>query len=73
MVNGVGEGNFQRIIHDRSVGLYRPVQRSLCPCRDGKEGMGEEALTIARPGWLPTRSADARFLLAAGSLVRVVQ
>ena len=34
--------------------------------------MGEEALVIARPGWLPTGSADARFLPATGSLVHVV-
>ena len=35
--------------------------------------MGEEALAIARPGLLPTGSADARFFPAVGSLVRVVR
>ena len=35
--------------------------------------MGEEVLAIARPGWLPTGSSDARFLLAVGSLVRAVR
>ena len=35
--------------------------------------MGEEALAIARPDWLPTGSADAHFLPAAGSLVSVVR
>ena len=66
MVNGAGEGNFRRIIHHPSVGRYHLVQRSLCPCRDGKEGMGEDSLAIARPGWLPTGSVDDRFLPAAG-------
>ena len=35
--------------------------------------MGEEALAIARPGWLPTGSTDARFLPAASSLVGAVR
>ena len=35
--------------------------------------MGEEALMIARPGWLSTRFADARFLPATGSPVRAVR
>ena len=35
--------------------------------------MGEEALAIARPGWLPTGSADACFLPATGSPVRTVR
>ena len=35
--------------------------------------MGEEVLAIARPSWLPTGSADARFLLAVGSLVRAAR
>ena len=35
--------------------------------------MGEEALAIARPSWLPTGSADAFFLPSAGSLVRAVR
>ena len=70
MVNGAREGNCRRIIHHLPVGRYRPGQRSLCPCRDGKERKGEEALAIARPGWLPTGSAGARFLPVTGSLVR---
>ena len=73
MVNGAGEENCQRIIHHLPVGRYHLVQRSLYPCQDGKEGMGEEALVIARPGWLPTGSADSCFLPAAGSLVRLVR
>ena len=35
--------------------------------------MGEEALAIARPDWLSTGSADARFLSAAGLLVHTAQ
>ena len=74
MVKDAGDRNYRRIIHHLQVGRYRSVQRSLCPCRDGKEGMGEEALTISRPGWLSTGSADARFLPTAGSLlVRAVR
>ena len=73
MVNGVGEENCRRIIHHPPVGRYRLVQRSLCLCRGEKEGIGEEALVIAQPGWLPTWSTDARFLPAASSLVRVVR
>ena len=73
MVNGAGEWNCRRIIHHLPVGRYRMVQRSLCPCRDGNEGMGEEALVIARPGWLPTGSVDACFLPPAGSLVGAVR
>ena len=52
MVNNAGEENCRRIIHHLPVGRYRLVQRSLCPYRDGNEGMGEEALVIARLGWL---------------------
>ena len=73
MVNSVGEGNCQRIIHHLLVGRYRPGQRSLCLCWDGKEGKGEEALAVARPGWLPTGSADTRFLPTTGSPVRAVR
>ena len=73
MVNGAGEGNCRRIIHHLPVGRDRPVQWSFCPCRDGKEERGEEALTIARPGWLPTGFADAHFLPATGSPVRAVR
>ena len=32
--------------------------------------MGEEALKIARPGWLPTGSADTHFVPVVGSPVR---
>ena len=73
MVNGVGKENCRRIIHHLLVGRYRLAQRSLCPCHDGKEGMGEEALAIAWPDWLPIGSTDARFLPAAGSLVGAVR
>ena len=47
------------------------MQRSVCPCQDGKRG--EEALAIAWPGWLPTGFASARFLLATGSPACAVQ
>ena len=73
MVNDAGEGICQRIIHHPPVGRDRPVQQSLCPCRDGKEERGEEALAIAWPGWLPNGFAGARFLLATGSPVRAVR
>ena len=72
MVNGAGEGNFRRIIHHLPVDRYRQVQRPLCPCRDGKEEMGGEALAIARPDRLPTGFAGARFLPITGSPVRAV-
>ena len=73
MVNGAGAGSYRRIAHHRPVDLYRPAQRPLCLCRDGKEEMGGEVLVIARPDWPPTRFTDARFLPATGSPVRAVR
>ena len=65
--------NCRRIIHHLLVGRYRPVQWSLCPCREGKKERGEEALKIGRPGWLPTGFASARFLPVTGLPVRAVR
>ena len=73
MVDDTREGNFRRIIHHRSAGLYRPAQRPLCPYQDGKEEMGGKALSIARPGRLPTGFSSARFLPITGSPVRAVR
>ena len=73
MMNVAGEGNCLRIIHYLPVDRYRSAQRPLCPCLDGKEEMGGEALAIARPGRLPTMFVGARFLPAIGSPVRVVR
>ena len=73
MVNDAGEGNCQRITHHLLVGRYCPIQLFLCPCRDGKEERGEEALAIGRPDWLPTGFAGTRFLPATGSPVRAVR
>ena len=73
IVNGAGEGNCRRIIHHLPVGQYHSVQRPLCPYWDGKEERGEEALAIARPGWLPTGFPGARFFPSTGSPVCAVR
>ena len=73
MVKSAGKGNYRRIINHLPVGRYRPVQRPLFLFRDEKEERGEEALSIARPGWLPTRFAGACFLPSTGSLVHAVR
>ena len=73
MVNCGGARSCRRITHHRPVDRYRPAQRPLCPCRDGKVEMGREALSIARPGRPPTGFTDARFLPATGSPVRAVR
>ena len=52
---------------------YRSAQRPLCPCRDGKEEMSREALTIVRLGRLPIGFVGTRFLPATGLPARVVR
>ena len=69
MMNGAGAGSCRKINRRRPVDRYRPAQQPLCPCRDGKEEMGGEALATARLGRLPTRFAGSRFLPATGSPV----
>ena len=73
MVNGAGEGNCRRTIHQLPVDRYRPAQRPPCPCQDRKEEMGGEALAIVRPDRLPIGFAGARFLLATGLPIRAVR
>ena len=71
-VNGAGEGNCRRIAHRLSVDRYRPAQRPLCLCWDGKEEMGGEVPAIARPDWPPTGFAGAHFPPATDSPVRAI-
>ena len=73
MVNGAGAGSCWRIAHLRPVDRYRPAQRPLFLCWDGKEEMGEEVVAIAWPDRPPTGFVDARFLPATGSPVRGVR
>ena len=72
-MNSAGAGSCRKITRLRSVDRYRPTQRPLCPCLDGKEEIGGETLAIARPSQLLTGFAGAHFLLAIGSPVLVVQ
>ena len=73
MVNGAGGGNCRRIAHHLLVDRYRPEQRPLFLCRDGKEEMGGEVLAIAWLGLPPTGFAGAHFLLTTSSPVRAVR
>ena len=73
MVNDAGVGNCQRIAHHPPVDRYRSAHQPLCLCRDGKEEMGGEVLTIV---WLdrpPTGFTDVHFLPTTGSSVRAVR
>ena len=72
MVNGAGAGNCRRIAHHPPVDRYRPAQRPLCLCRDGKEEMDGEILVSARLGRPPTGFAGVHFLPATGSPVRAI-
>ena len=71
--NGAGVVNCWRIIHHLWVDLHRSAQRLLYLYWDGKEEIGGEVPTAARPARLPTEFANADFLLATGSLVLVTQ
>ena len=73
MVNGGGAANYRRIAYHPLVDRYRSAQHPLCLCRDWKEEMGEEVLTIARPDRPPTGFVDAHFLPATCSPARVVR
>ena len=73
MLNGAGAGNCRRIARHPSVGRCRPAQRPLCLCRDGKEEMGGEVPTIARPGRPPTGFAGSHFPPAIGSPVHAIR
>ena len=78
-MNSAGVGNCWRIAHHPLVDRYRPAQRPLSLCLDGKEEMdGEEeingeVLASARPGRPPTGFAGAHFLPATGSLVHATR
>ena len=73
MVNGVGAGNCWRTVHHPPVDRCCPAQRALCLCQDGKEGMGGEVPTVARPGRPPTGFAGANFLPATGSPICAIR
>ena len=76
MVNDVGAGNYRRIAHHPPIDRYRPAQRPLCLCRDGKEEMGGGGgggFASARPGRPPTGFAGTHFLPTTGSPVRATR
>ena len=72
-VNGAGAVKCRRIIYHLQVDLHRSAQRLLYLCWDGKEEMGGEVPATARPDRLPTKFANANFLLATGLLFRVTR
>ena len=72
MVNGVGAGNCQRTVRHPLVDRCHPVQKSLCLCQDGKEGMDGEVPSVARPCQPPNGFACAHFFPTTGSPVRAI-
>ena len=73
MVNGVGAGNCRRTVRHAPVDRCHPTQKSLCLCQDGKEGMGGEVPSVARPGQPPTGFACVHFFPITGSPVRAIR